>query len=73
MDLFHLSKLHAKVYVADTKRAIVTSGNLTRGGLDINYEYGIRIDEPCAVARIREDLLDYSKLGAAVSMERLLE
>ena len=69
--MFHLPKLHAKVYVSDAKRAIVTSGNLTRGGLDINYEYGIEIDDPSAVAGVRDDLLDYTNLGATVSMERL--
>ncbi len=72
VDMFHLPKLHAKVYVSDTNRAIVTSGNLTRGGLDINYEYGIAIDDPCGVASVREHLMDYTSLGAAISMERLL-
>ena len=46
VDMFHLPKLHAKIYVSDAKRAIVASADLTRGGLDINYEYGIAIDDP---------------------------
>jgi len=73
VEMFHLPKLHAKVYVSDTKRAIVTSGNLTRGGLDINYEYGTGINDPSAVAQIRSEILDYSNLGAPVSLRRLLQ
>lgn len=72
VDMFHLPKLHAKIYVSDAKRAIVTSANLTRGGLDINYEYGISIDDPSGVASVRENLLEYASLGAANSIEKLL-
>jgi PLD-like domain len=73
VNMFHLPKLHAKVYVSGSKRALVTSGNLTKGGLDTNYEYGIRIDDPSLVAGIRNDVLDYSNLGARFSLQRLLE
>jgi hypothetical protein len=38
----HLPRLHAKVYIADEDVAIITSGNLTAGGVLQNYEYGIR-------------------------------
>src|SRR5947208_67423 len=31
-DISHLPRLHAKVYIADFTRAIVTSANLTTGG-----------------------------------------
>lgn len=31
--VFHLPRVHAKVYVKDAEAAIVTSGNLTAGGL----------------------------------------
>src|SRR5262245_1448083 len=37
--LTHLPRLHAKVYIADDRTAIVTSGNLTVGGLVANFEY----------------------------------
>lgn len=30
--------LHAKVYIFDQKQAIITSGNLTDGGMNTNYE-----------------------------------
>jgi phosphatidylserine/phosphatidylglycerophosphate/cardiolipin synthase-like enzyme len=32
-NLTHLPSLHAKVYIADTKMAVVTSGNLTNSGI----------------------------------------
>jgi hypothetical protein len=73
MEIYHLPKLHAKVYVSDSKKAIITSGNLTNGGLYNNYEYGVSIDEPVTVAGIRNDVLDYAGLGALVHGERLIE
>jgi len=69
--LLHLPKLHAKVYVADQKIAIVTSANLTAGGLERNYEYGIKISEPLIVKEIAQDILSYSDLGALISPQNL--
>jgi phosphatidylserine/phosphatidylglycerophosphate/cardiolipin synthase-like enzyme len=37
-SLTHLPRLHAKVYIADDRVAIITSGNLTGGGLFTNFE-----------------------------------
>lgn len=34
-------KLHSKLYIFDDEKAIISSGNLTNGGLLTNYEYGI--------------------------------
>ncbi len=51
--VMHLPTLHAKVYVADESEAIITSANLTEGGLMLNYEYGIRTTDPNFVRRIR--------------------
>lgn len=67
----HLPGLHAKVYVADEHTAIITSGNLTRGSLCQNYEYGIQIHDPAVVRGIARDLVDYGELGARVSLEEL--
>lgn len=39
-----LQGLHAKVYVFDTARAVVTSANLTAGGLAINHEWGLLVE-----------------------------
>lgn len=64
--LRHLPRLHAKAYIADRRVAIITSANLTAGGLYRNYEYGIEIDDEETVHRIRDDIVEYSTLGAAV-------
>lgn len=67
----HVRRLHAKVYVADADRAIVTSANLTRGGLEDNCEYGVRISDSETAKVVHQDILDYSGLGADVSAEQL--
>ena len=66
-----LPNLHAKVFVADQKAAIVTSGNLTRGGLDANIEYGVALREPDLARRVREDMLSFAKLGSPVSVRKI--
>lgn len=68
----HLPRLHAKVYVADLNRAIVTSGNLTAGGLDLNYEYGLVLDQASTVEIIRNDITEYASLGAVIGLERIV-
>lgn len=70
--LIHLPGLHAKVYVADDERAIVTSANLTAGGLYRNLEYGIEIDDASVVRGIKTDLIAYAQLGASVPQEQLV-
>lgn len=67
----HLAKLHAKVYIADDRRAIVTSGNLTKGGLETNYEYGIRLTDRASVGKIRSDLLDYIAIASALNKDQI--
>ena len=69
--VFHLPRLHAKVYVQDDDRAIVGSGNLTSGGLDLNYEYGLSVRDSETAAAIRRDIIDYAQLGAFVPSETL--
>jgi hypothetical protein len=70
-DVAHLPRVHAKVYVADLSRAIVTSGNLTMGGLAHNYEYGVEFNDPEIVERIKRDMRDYAVLGALLTAEAL--
>ena len=66
-DLTHLPSLHAKVYVADRRMAIITSGNLTDPGVSRNIEYGVAFTDDKVVGEIREDFEQYSLLGAKVS------
>ncbi|MGA2904386.1 MAG: phospholipase D-like domain-containing protein [Candidatus Korobacteraceae bacterium] len=67
--LTHLPSTHAKVYVADHKMAIVTSGNLTGPGLSGNVEYGVALTEMRIVGEIRSDIESYAKLGATVPVK----
>jgi hypothetical protein len=59
------------VYISDTRCAIVTSGNLTAGGLERNYEYGVKIRDRKIVSAILKDISGYSELGALISPEGL--
>lgn len=68
-----LPNLHAKVFVADDEAAIVTSGNLTRSGLDTNIEYGVLLREPQLVRAIRCDMDSFSKLGHQVGPTELAQ
>jgi hypothetical protein len=49
------SRLHAKIYIFDDRKAIITSGNLTFGGLVKNFEYGILVDDKKMVNQISDD------------------
>jgi|WetSurMetagenome_2_1015567.scaffolds.fasta_scaffold393265_1 phosphatidylserine/phosphatidylglycerophosphate/cardiolipin synthase-like enzyme len=50
-------KLHAKTYIFDSERAIITSGNLTLGGLQNNYECGVLISDTDTVKKLKSDFL----------------
>lgn len=65
-ELFALSSLHAKVFVADNDAAIVTSGNLTSAGLDRNREYGVLIERAALVRSVRKDFQALTTLGSRV-------
>lgn len=58
-----LGKLHAKVYIVDNEIGIITSANLTSGGLINNFEYGILIEDKNVISAIKKDMLEYFFLG----------
>ena len=66
-----LPNIHAKVYVADERCAIVTSGNLTERGLRFNLEYGFYLDEPKLVKEVRGHIISYGSVGSLVDVTRL--
>jgi len=49
--------LHAKTYIFDSERAIITSANLTLGGLQNNYECGVLLHDSNTVSQLRADFL----------------
>lgn len=62
----YLPRLHAKVYVRDEAEAVVTSGNMTDGGLTRNHELGLRLLDPVVVGAVRSHVNRLASLGAAV-------
>lgn len=63
----NLPQLHAKVFVADTSQAIITSANLTSSGIDRNYEYGITVKGSKPVSKICDDLENYKRIGTEIT------
>ena len=70
-EIRFLPSLHAKVYIADTRAAVITSSNLTENGILRNFEYGVWIDDPLTVQSVKDDLTHYSLLGSPVRQEQL--
>lgn len=66
-----LGRLHAKVYLIDDKMSIITSANLTNGGLANNFEYGVLIDDGIVCSAIKEDMLIYYSLGNILDKDLL--
>jgi phosphatidylserine/phosphatidylglycerophosphate/cardiolipin synthase-like enzyme len=66
-----LPSLHAKVYVSDCREAVITSANLTDNGLWRNFEYGVLIEHPGEVAKVRADMLSYGDLGSPITLPQL--
>ena len=71
VQVVSLPRLHAKVYVADGQRALLTSANLTPSGLDHNFEYGVCLNDAALVSKVREDLEAYVRLGSVVTRPEL--
>jgi len=71
--LWHVPRLHAKVYVADGKRAILTSGNLTAGAFDRNVEYGLQIADRALVNAIVNHFQDFQATGTRVAITELIK
>ena len=51
-ELLFVPPLHAKIYMIDRKEAIVTSANLSQGGIDDNYEAGVWLNDPQVLSDI---------------------
>ena len=69
----NLPRLHAKIYVADESRAIITSANLTTSGIEHNYEYGVGVFDRADVRRICGHVADYAELGHLVAAADLAQ
>ena len=69
------SRLHSKIYLFDENKAVISSGNLTNGGLETNFEYGIFIDDKKLVFEICKDFdeLSSNALTGLVKQEHLVK
>jgi hypothetical protein len=56
-DIRNYHRLHAKVFIFDGEKTVVTSSNLTPGGLTHNYEYGLLIKDEKLSSRIARDFI----------------
>jgi len=57
IEVRNFPALHAKTYIFDSERAVITSANLTLGGLQSNYECGVLIQDRDTVTRLKCDFL----------------
>lgn len=73
VNIVHLPRLNAKVFIAPPSLAIVSSANFTNGGLSGNLEYGVLFDDKTTVEVIDTDIRAYARLGGALSSEQLNE
>ncbi len=70
-NVFDLSRLHAKVYTADQKMALVTSANLTRAGLWRHQEYGVLVSGAEAVRAVCRDVDGMTRMAHPLSLVTL--
>ena len=69
VHILSLTGLHAKVYVFDRSRALITSANATWSGLLRNREFGVAVSEPSAVSQIASLVL--TGLGADIPPKKV--
>ena len=69
--IINLKHLHAKIYIADKNRAIITSANLTTSGIDRNYEYGVGISHRADIRRICKHVDKYQNSGGIIRVSDL--
>lgn len=71
--LIALPNLHAKVFIADGRMALITSGNLTFSAFNRNIEYGVLLRQSALVRKVRGDMLAFTRLGSEVGAATLAE
>ena len=61
-----VKQLHAKIYLVDRKEAIIASANLTKSGMEGNYEAGIWLNDPTALKEICAFIDDLYQCGQSL-------
>ena len=62
-SVYGIKGLHSKVYLFDKRVAIVTSANLTNGGLKSNYECGIFLTDSTVIANLHKYFDDLKQIA----------
>lgn len=70
VNIRYFSNLHAKVYLFDSKQAVITSANFTANGLFRNLEYGVLVDE--GIEQLSQELLELWGRAEAVNEQLML-
>jgi phosphatidylserine/phosphatidylglycerophosphate/cardiolipin synthase-like enzyme len=60
-------RIQAKVYLAGTNVAWITSANLTIAGLEHNLEYRVLINDPSVAANILRNMREYAQPGTVAT------
>lgn len=73
-NIKNYQKLHSKIYIFDDNIAVVSSSNLTNGGLINNYEYGILIDDENVKSILNDfNLLSNNEITGKISLNEINE
>jgi hypothetical protein len=62
-SVFGVKNLHSKVYIFDKRAAIITSANLTNGGLVSNHECGIYLTDKNVIQNLHDYFNDLKKIA----------
>lgn len=57
VKVYNHQNLHAKIYIFDESKALITSANLTYSGLSSNYEYGLLISRDPLINNVISDFM----------------
>ncbi len=63
-SVFGVKNLHSKVYMFDKRAAIITSANLTNGGLVSNHECGIFLTDESVIQSLHNHFNDLKKIAS---------
>lgn len=71
-DIRLVSNLHAKIYIVDRVRAIITSSNLTPSGFEDNVELGVFVEQSEEIARLIQTIQEWFNQSKPVTDKWLL-
>jgi len=72
VEVTGIGNLHAKIYIFDSKRLIITSGNLSLNGIFKNLEVGVEIIDIFEATDLRHKMLAYAKEGTRYQLKDIL-